>query len=107
MLFLPAAHDILPSYGVYVIILSLTLQNSAMRIITFNSPRVSATPLHSDLGIFKSFDHVKVMNILYVHKFLNGDIQSNSLITLNFKKKSLNWNQGYGFVKLFYYQYYY
>ena len=42
----------------------LTHQNFAMRLITFNGPTVSATPLYADLGILKCFDQVKVMNVL-------------------------------------------
>ena len=57
-----------------------------MRLITFNGPRVSATPLYADLGILKFFDQVKVMNILYVHKYLNGNLPSDSLVTLDFNK---------------------
>ena len=64
----------------------LTLQNFAMRLITFNGPRVSATPLYADLEILKFFDQVKVMNILYVHKYLNGNLPRDTLETLEFKK---------------------
>ena len=57
-----------------------------MRLITFNGPRVSATPLYADLEILKFFDQVKVMNILYVHKYLNGNLPRDTLETLEFKK---------------------
>ena len=64
----------------------LTLQNFAMRLITFNGPRISATPLYSELGILKLFDQVEIMNILYVHKYLNGKLPVDTLKTLNFEK---------------------
>ena len=63
-----------------------TLQNSAMRLISFNGPRVSATPLYADLGILKTFDQVKVMNILYVHRYLNQNLPIDTLETLKFEK---------------------
>jgi hypothetical protein len=63
----------------------LTLQNTALRLITFNGPRASATPLYSELGLLKFFDQVKVMNILYVHKFLNGNLPADVLATLKFE----------------------
>ena len=54
--------------------------------MTFNGPRTSATPLYAELGILKLFDLVKVMNILYVHKHLNGDLPLDTLETLEFTK---------------------
>ena len=64
----------------------LTLQNTAMRLLTFNGPRTSATPLYSELGILNLFDQVEVMNILYVHKYLNGNLPTDTLNTLKFQK---------------------
>ena len=64
----------------------LTLQNTAMRLLTFNGPRVSATPLYAELGILKFFDQVEIMNILYVHKYLNGNLPIDTLETLKFCK---------------------
>ena len=64
----------------------LTLQNFALRLLTFNGPRISATPLYSELKILKFFDQVKVMNIIYVHKYLNGNLPIDTLNTLNFEK---------------------
>ena len=54
--------------------------------MTFNAPRTSATPLYAELGILKLFDLTKVMNILYVHKHLNGDLPIDTLETLEFSK---------------------
>ena len=68
----------------------LTLQNLVMRLITFSAPRKSTTPLYAELSILKFFDQVKVMNILYVHKYLNGNLPEDCLETLKFNKtKSL------------------
>ena len=64
----------------------LTLQNIAMRLLTFNGPRVSSTPLYAELGVLKFFDQVEIMNILYVHKYLNGNLPIDSLETLKFCK---------------------
>ena len=70
----------------------LTLQNTAMRFMTFNGPRTSATPLYAELGILKLFDLVKLMNILYVHKYLNGNLPIDTLESLEFSKT----NHSYG-----------
>ena len=70
----------------------LTLQNFAMRLITFSGPRNSATPLYAELRILKIFDQVKVSNILYVHKYLNGNLPEDCLRTLKFDKT----NHSYG-----------
>ena len=64
----------------------LTLQNTALRLITFNGPRTSATPLYAELGLLKFFDIVKLMNILYVHQYLNGNLPLDTLDTLKFAK---------------------
>ena len=60
--------------------------------MTFNGPRTSATPLYVEVGILKLFDLTKVMNILYVHKHLNGDLPVDTLENLEFSKT----NHSYG-----------
>ena len=62
------------------------LQNTAMRLITFNGPRTSASPLFAEMGLLKFFDHVKIMNILYVQKYLNNSLPTDVLTTLNFEE---------------------
>ena len=62
----------------------LTLQNTALRLMTFSEPRTSATPLFSQLELLKLFDQVKVMNILFIQNFLKGNLPSDVLSTLNF-----------------------
>ena len=57
-----------------------------MRLLTFNGPRVSTTPLHAELAVLKFFDQVEVMNILCVRKYLNGNLPTDTLKTLNFSK---------------------
>jgi len=42
--------------------------------------------LYAELGILKFFDLVKTLNIPYVHKYLNGNLPSDSLETLEFNK---------------------
>ena len=63
-----------------------TLQNTAVRIITFNGPRTSANPLLSDLEILNVFDQVKIMNIIYIHKYFNTNLPTESLQSLVFEK---------------------
>jgi len=46
----------------------------------------SATPLFAELGLLKFFDLVKLQNILYVHQYLNGNLPSDTLETLQFNK---------------------
>jgi len=62
----------------------LTLQNTALRLMTFSEPRTSATPLFAELKLLKIFDQVKVMNILFIQKYLQGNLPSDVLSTLNF-----------------------
>ena len=57
-----------------------------MRLITVNAHRKSATPLYAELRILKFFYQVKVSNILYVHRYLNGNLPEDCLKTLKFDK---------------------
>ena len=80
----------------------LTLQNFAMRLLTFNGPQVSATPLYAELGVLKFFDQVEIMDILYVHKYLNGNLPTDTLKTLKFSKIDLSleiWGNTIGLLK--------
>ena len=52
--------------------------------MTFSEPRTSATPLFSELELLKFFDQVKVMNILYIQKYLKNNLPSDVLSTFNF-----------------------
>ena len=72
----------------------LTLQNTALRLMTFNGPRTSATPLYADLSILKLFDLVKIMNILYVHKYLNGNLPTDTLKPLISLKQIIHMEPG-------------
>ena len=61
----------------------LTLQKSALRLMTFNAPRSPSNPIFSNLGILKVFDLVEVLNILFVPKyFLPNDL----IDTVSFSK---------------------
>ena len=63
-----------------------TLQNTALRLMTFSPPRTSATNLYANYKLFKIFDLVKLMNILYVHKFLNQNLPTDILNSLSINK---------------------
>ena len=52
----------------------LTLQKSALRLITFSDPRSPSNPIFTELGILKFFDLVEVLNILFVHQHLNANL---------------------------------
>ena len=54
--------------------------------MTFNGPRISATPLFADLELLNFFDQVKAMNIVYLHKYFNANLPVASLQTLQFEK---------------------
>ena len=62
------------------------LQNIACRLMTFNGPRTSATPLYRELEILKFFDQVKVQNTLFVHSHLNSQLPQDTLNSLSFTK---------------------
>jgi len=62
------------------------LQNTALRLMTFKEPRSSANPLYHELSLLKIFDQVKVMNVCYVQKYLQGNLPSDVLSTLNFEE---------------------
>lgn len=62
----------------------LTLQNTALRLMTFSEPRTSATPLFAELELLKFFDQVKVLNILFIQKYLKNNLPSDVLSTFNF-----------------------
>ena len=66
----------------------LTLQKSALRLISFNQPRAPSSPIFANLDILNFFDLVKVLNIQFVHKFLNSELPSDTLNTLAFNKIS-------------------
>eukprot|EP00111_Clytia_hemisphaerica_P010587 TCONS_00030955-protein len=63
----------------------LTLQNTALRLMRFSEPRTSATPLFAELKLLKIFDQMKVINILYIQKYLQGNLPSDVLSTLHHK----------------------
>jgi len=64
----------------------LTLQNTALRLMTFSGPRTSATPLFAELSLLKFYDQVKVMNISFIQKYLQGNLPSDVLSTLNYEE---------------------
>jgi len=48
-----------------------TLQNKALRTITFSSPRDSSNPIYLNKKILKFNDNIKLQNFLYVHDSLH------------------------------------
>ena len=66
----------------------LTLQKAALRLITFSAPRTPSNPIFLNLGILKFFDIVEVLNVLFVHQYLNQSLPSDLLKTLKFTKIS-------------------
>ena len=64
----------------------LTLQKTALSLITFSAPRTPSNPIFSNLRILKFFDIVETLNILFVHQHLNHNLPSDLLKTLKFTK---------------------
>lgn len=48
-----------------------TIQNKAMRALTFSGQRVSSKPLYSQMNILNREDYIKLQNILFVMSSLN------------------------------------
>ena len=70
------------------------------RLITFSAPRTPSNPIFSNLGILKFFDIVEVLNILFVHQYLNQNLPSDLLKTLKFIKISHSFNTRGNFLGL-------
>ena len=64
----------------------LTLQKTALRLITFSEPRAPSAQIFANLGILKFFDQVEVLNILLVHQHLNLQLPLDTLHTLKLSK---------------------
>ena len=64
----------------------LTLQKTAVRLITFSNPRSPSLLIFSELELLKFFDLVEVINILLIHQHFNENLPSDTLATLNFDK---------------------
>ena len=62
----------------------LSLQKYALRLISFANTRDSSSPLFSKFGILKIFDLVKVLNVLFIRKFLNYELPLDLYNTFNF-----------------------
>ena len=50
------------------------LQNKALRIMNFQPPRTSATPLYKSCEILKLVDHVNLQNVIFAHDSLNNNL---------------------------------
>ena len=60
------------------------IQNKALRIISFNSPRTSATPLFKKIEILKLADNVSLQNFLYAHGSLSNQLPSTLIWAADF-----------------------
>jgi len=63
-----------------------TLQKSALRLITFAERYTPSSPIFSELRILKIFDLVKILNILFIHQYLNLNLPIDTLNTFQFLK---------------------
>ena len=57
--------------GNHIVNKLITLQNKAVRIITFSAPRESSRPLYTQLGILPFRQQVEMQNVLFVNSSLN------------------------------------
>jgi hypothetical protein len=64
----------------------LVLQKYALRLISFSNPRSPSSPLFARLKILQIFDLVKVLNVLFVHQFLNAKLPTDLRNTFSFTK---------------------
>ena len=48
-----------------------TLQNQAVRLMTFSQPRSHAAPIFSELNLLRFTDLIQLQNVLLVHKLRN------------------------------------
>ena len=62
------------------------LQNTAIRLMTFQHPRTSVTHLYAELKILKVFDLVESLNIMFIYRYLNHYLPSDCLSTFKFIK---------------------
>lgn len=60
------------------------LQNTAIRLMTFQGPRASVTLTYSELKILKFFDLVETLNIMFIYRYLNRYLPSDCLSTFTF-----------------------
>ena len=57
--------------GNHIVNKLVTLQNKAVRIITFSAPRESSRPLYTQLGILPFRQQVEMQNVLFVNSSIN------------------------------------
>jgi len=56
-----------------------------MRLMFFAPHRSASSPIFVSFSILKIFDLVKVLNILFVHQYLNSALPDYTLNTFNFR----------------------
>ena len=62
-----------------------------MRLMHFAQPRSHSSPLFNFFHILKIFDLVKVLNVLFIHKFLNSALPDDILNTFYFHTPDHNY----------------
>ena len=60
-----------------------TLQNTALRLITFSNHRAHASPLYHFLNVLKFSDSIDRLNTLFLHDIYNGILPSAVIDTFN------------------------
>ena len=71
---------------------AFTLQKKAVRTITFSDFRTTSGPLFHKLNILPIFSLVKVLNIAFVHDFLNQNLPDETLNVFSFTLASSSHN---------------
>jgi len=66
----------------------LTLQKTAVRLMTFSEFHAPSSPLFFELKILKVFDLVEVLNILFIHQYLNSVLPVDTTNTFSFHNQA-------------------
>ena len=67
-----------------------TLQNKALRLMTFSPFRSTATPLFKQCNILKIADNISLQNFLFAHDSLNNNLPSSIKGQLSVVKMGIN-----------------
>ena len=62
------------------------LQKFAIRLISFSLPRSSSAPIFKRLQVLTIFDLVKLLNIRFVHQYINSKLPSDLYDTFSFEQ---------------------
>ena len=64
------------------------LQKKALRIMSNSDRRAHTNPLFHDYKILKLFDHVKMENALFLHKYFNNELPQSLIENLKIEKRN-------------------